>query len=187
MSDEFKPVVILDKADEKISEPVTELCYALIDTDTRHILNIYSPGTSWEKAFNGARHFESGVAQIVCDVSFKLLPQYKIYKVNNDLSEKTGIVPRTKKTEIKKDEYTPVEIDALATRKFVSANTTTFLAIMVDGKIVHVFPRGHSFGEVERMTLIFGGDMVLVKAKAVYKPQNLAKIEKTYAQIRAHQ
>jgi len=63
MSEEYQKCPLRLGADKAVTKPVRELCYALIDTDTMDVINVYSPGTGWQKASAGARNLGCGYAQ----------------------------------------------------------------------------------------------------------------------------
>lgn len=185
MSDDFKPCKISPKAADKLEESVNEICYALVDSVTKDVINVYSPGTNWIKAAEGARNLECDYAQIACKVSFEVLPQYQIYKNHEDLTRKNNVQrPKTRAQNF--SGFESVEINELATRKFVSTGTTTFLALLstANHEIVAVFPRGTPYDDVGNFGAMLSCDIVLVKARTSYKLLGLIKIEKTYEQLR---
>lgn len=183
MSEEYKPCQLRRAADDSVKKSTRELCFALIDTETRDIINVYSPGTAWTTAVAGARNIQCGYASIVCDVSYEVLPQYKVYKALEDLTA-GGSSQKAKVKESNFSKFVEVAVSNLATRKFTSNTSTNFLGIKVDDEIVKVFPRGTPVEQISSLSLILEGDIVLVKAKAIYDVTGLAKIEKTFEQLR---
>lgn len=184
MTDEYRKCLLRWGADEIVKQKTRELCYALIDTEDMTVVNVYSPGTFWNKALEGARHLECGYGVIVCDVSYEILPLVKVYRPFNELSTST---PPSQMTEPKTQNFSgfkDMTVAKIASRKFVSYNTTNFIGILADGEIKQVFPRGTPLENISAIALIFSGDIVMVKAKATYEITGLAKIEKTYDQLK---
>jgi len=60
MSEEYQKCPLRLGADKQLQNLFRELCYALIDTDTMDVINVYSPGTGWQKASAGARNLGCG-------------------------------------------------------------------------------------------------------------------------------
>lgn len=183
MSEEYQKCLLRWGADKAIKRPAKELCYALIDTRTMDIINVYSPHTSWQKAKEGARHFECGYAEIVCDVTFEALPLYKIYKPLSELTASSG-TPFQKQKVTDFSKFKEVEVSSLATRTFKSINVTNFIGIKKDDTIIQVFARGTPMDLIASTALVFSADVVIVQAKAKYTITGLIRIEKTYEQLR---
>lgn len=183
MKEEYKKCIIKEHADNSITKSVKELCHALIDTDDYNIVHVYSPGTAWPKAKSGALNLECGYAQIICEVSYEVLPLYKLYETNDKI-ENSAVMSKVQPKDTDFSKFKPIEINPLATRKFVANNSTVFMAMKEGDVITKVFPKGTPTSQIKGLTKMMGGDVVLVKAKAHYEITELAMIINTYEQLK---
>lgn len=182
MNEEYRKCELGPAAADLIKDPLQEACLALIN-DGHEIVHIFSPGTSWTTAKTGARFFECGYGLIVCEVSFELFPKFKIYKSLNDLvSTNDQSVAKTVQTDY--SSFTEMSLSPMATKKFQANNFTNFMGIKVGNKVLNVFPRGTSINQISNLSKVYMGDVVLVQARATYVITGLAKVEKTYTQLK---
>lgn len=187
-SDEFLECIIGEKAGSKISQPQAEVCYGLKVTDDDEIIHVFPPEANWIKAKEGARTFECDLVSLLCKVSYTPLPKYKMYRQLEEIKhqENTNRNSIPHRSNIRRSDFKEVELSKHALRKFQSTGTTTFRAIKAKDSayIELIFPRGTNFTDIGNLAALFQGDIVLVKARANYEVMSLARLEKTYEQIR---
>ena len=182
VTEEYKKCILNKGAAKDVENSTREACLALI-TDDNRIVHVFSPGTIWTKAKEGAKFFDTGYGWVVCDVAFEVLPYYRTYRPLSELSS-TNTTQHFKSKSENFVKFSEMELMPLADKKFEANNSTNFLGIKVQDTIIKVFPRGTSIDQISNLSLMLEGDIVLVKAKAQYTITGLAKIEKTYEQLR---